>query len=458
MGIHSIFWPLGEERRLLGRFYLTHGIAECFNVIWPFQFAYLFMVMERPEWAVIPLLVQSTISLLAQIPAGAFADRSGRRRTVILGDIVTAFGFILVPLTSQLPGSEQLMGVCIGFGIMGLGQAMAAGAGEAWVIDNLVVARHREMVESYFGRMNSFLALGGAGAGLLGLLLLTSVVITRGWLDLLWYIAAFGIFCKVFIELSIDEHRPMEKSAVAEYVRPPLLTTVRLGFRALRRSSVLLFFFVALVIASFPEAATDDAFDMSLITKGMDARGLAPLAVINNLIGITAPLLGMVLLRKYGATPVLSLFLIIPALLVSTLFVAPLLEIVIVLYVLLDFFDGIWDPVAEAHLQTLISSDTRATVVSIVNYAGGIMELFGIAIFGWLLGEHSKALSDSVPDLVSAFSGEATQQLAQVPLSLFQLPLPDLAIVIFIFSALLALPFVLLSAWAKCGQQENETL
>lgn len=452
----SLFWPRRVERRLLGRFYLVHGIAELFNVIWPFQFAYLFMVMHRPEWAVIPLLVQSSISLLVEIPTGAFADRYGRRLTVILGDLLTAAGFILVPMASHLQGNEQLVGVCVGFGVMGLGQATVSGAGEAWVIDNLVEAGRSDLIDSYFGRMNSFFALGGAGAGLLGLLLLTSVEITRSWLDLLWTIAAVGILFSVIIEFTIDEHRPNTHNTAVGYVRPPLFTTIRLGFRALRHSRVLLFFFVAMVIASFPEAATDDAFDMSLITKGMDARGLAPLAVINNIIGITAPLLGMVLLRKFGATPVLSLFLIIPALLVSSLFVAPVFQIVIALYILLDFFDGIWDPVADAHLQTLIESETRATVVSILSYAGGMMELFGIALFAWLLGEYSEALSDSVPDIISAFSGEVAH-MAEVPKSLFQLPLPDLAIVIFIFSALLALPFLLLSARAKQEHKKSET-
>ena len=445
MGILNILWPRPDERRLLGRFYLIDGISEFFNLIWPFQFAYLFMVMDRPEWSVIPLLVESASALLAEIPTGAFADRFGRRRSVILGDVLTATGIILVPLTTQFQGTEQLIGVCISFGIMGLGRALVSGAGEAWVIDNLAVAGRVDLIESYFGRVNSFIALGGAGAGVLALVLLMHVEITRHWLDLLWYIAAFGVLCGISVELNISEQRPESRGAAGELVRPPLLATIHLGFRALRRSPVLLFFAAAMVIASFPESATDDAFDMSLLTKGMDARALAPLGVINNLIGIAAPLLGMVLLRRFGATRILSLFLIIPALAVSSLFVAPWLEVVIVLYVLLDFYDGVWDPVAEAHLQTLISSESRATVVSIINYAGGMMELLGIALFAWLLGEHGDALHDSVPDLISAFSGESSA-VTEIPSTVLQLSLADFAILIFVFSALLALPCILLSA------------
>jgi MFS family permease len=97
----GLVWPQRDERRLLGRFYLAGGIGELFDVIWPFQFAYLFMVMERPEWAVIPLLVESATALLAEIPTGAFADRFGRRRAVILGDVLSAAGLLLVPPAAQ---------------------------------------------------------------------------------------------------------------------------------------------------------------------------------------------------------------------------------------------------------------------------------------------------------------------------------------------------------------------
>ena len=111
---------------------------------------------------------------------------------------------------------------------------------------------------------------------------------------------------------------------------------------------------------------------------------------------------------------------------------------------MLDFFDCIWDPVADTHLQSLLSSETRATVTSLVNHAGGLAELTGIALFAWLLGEHGDQLSVIVPDLVEAFS--TTQQtVVAAPLTQFGLPVPDLAIVVFVFAALLALPFILAS-------------
>ena len=437
-------WPGREERRLLGRFYLSSGISEIFNVIWPFQFAYLFMVMERPEWAVLPLMVESGMALVMQVPTGAWADRFSRRRAVILGNLINTAAILLVPFAAQQSGDNQLLAVCACFGLWGFGQAMVSGAGEAWVVDNLLVAGRSDFIEHYFARISSFMSVGAVGAGAVALALLLTLEISRPLLDGLWYIAAMGTLSGVFIQLSIKEHRPLEMIARGARTGLSLLTMIVLGAKVLGRSRRLLFLALALIIASFPETVTDDAFDMSLITKGMDARSLAPLGILDNLIAMAAPLIGLALTRHFGVNRVLVFFLLLPAVVVSALFMSSALWLVVMLYVLLDFFDGVWDPVADAHLQSLLSSSTRATVVSIVSHGGGVMELLGIGVFAWLLGEHSEQLGDIVPDLVSAFSG-GEQVVVEAPLTQFGLAIPDLAIVVFVFSALLALPFILLS-------------
>ena len=438
-------WPTLEERRLLGRFYLSGGISEGFNVIWPFQFAYLFMVMERPEWAAMPLIVESGVMLLMQIPTGVLADRFSRRLAVILGNITNVIALAMVPVAAQQSGHMQLFAVLASFGLWGFGQAMVSGANEAWVVDNLIVAERRDLVGDYFARISSFASLGAVAAGAVALGLLITLEISRTLLDSLWYIAAFGLLVGVFIQLTIKEHRPGIALLSEVRATPTWLGTLSLGMRALRRSRVLLFFVLAMIVASFPESVTDDAFDMSLITKSMDARGLAPLGIIDNIITMAAPLIGIALVRRFGVNPILVWFLVIPALAVSALFFSAYLWLVIVLYVLLDFLDALWDPVADAHLQSLVTSDTRATIASIVNHAGGLMELLGIVVFAWMLGEHSEQLSEIVPDLVSAFSGEQPP-VAEAPITQFGLAIPDLVIVVFILSALLALPFILLSA------------
>ena len=57
--IKSTLWPDKEERALVGRFYISGVLSEALNVIVPFEFMYLYLLMKRPEWAVIPLMVEA---------------------------------------------------------------------------------------------------------------------------------------------------------------------------------------------------------------------------------------------------------------------------------------------------------------------------------------------------------------------------------------------------------------
>ncbi|MCP6497806.1 hypothetical protein NL476_27985, partial [Klebsiella pneumoniae] len=79
----KIFWPGPDERRLLSRFYLSDGLSRALYLVYPFEFAYLYLVMDRPEWAVLPLMAMSATSLVMQLPTGALADRWGRKLSVL---------------------------------------------------------------------------------------------------------------------------------------------------------------------------------------------------------------------------------------------------------------------------------------------------------------------------------------------------------------------------------------
>jgi hypothetical protein len=109
-----------------------------------------------------------------------------------------------------------------------------------------------------------------------------------------------------------------------------------------------------------------------------------------------------------------------------------------------------WDPVALARIQRDIPSMHRATINSVVYQANGLAQIVGLAMLGLLLGRHSSALRESTPDLVEAFTGRA-QPMPDVPTSLLGLPVPDLAIVLFVGAAILAVPFIVLARRAAGG-------
>ncbi len=166
------FWPDQTERKLLGPFYVAEGVSEVLNVVFIFRFIYLYMVMERPEWAVFSLFVESAVILLLEIPTGVVADRWGRKRSVIIGGIMYALSLALIPYAVSHSGISQLWAVSLCFALAGLGQTLVSGAQEAWVVDNLASADRTDLIDRYFGRVSSFAAFGGVSAGLLSLLIL----------------------------------------------------------------------------------------------------------------------------------------------------------------------------------------------------------------------------------------------------------------------------------------------
>lgn len=429
-------WPGDEERHLLGRFYAAETLREVLNVIFPFQFVYLFLVVERPEWAVLPVIVAAAVVLIAEIPTGVVADRFGRKLSVLSGFALTAAAWALVPLSVAGQGLTQLLGLCACFALAGVGQTLFSGAEEAWVVDNLASAARLDLVDRYFARIRSFASLGGVAAGIIALVILLTLEVDRGLLDALWYIGAAGYVLSMAITATIPEARPLDEGDAGE--DEPLRQRVRAMFQ--RRGLVP--FILAITVASFSGAVPDEAFDVSLISRGMDARWLAALGVLDDLIGMIAPLIGVALARALGVTPLLVAFLVVPTLLASALLLEPTIAGLVTLWAAFDFMDDVWDPVAEAHLHALIPSRHRATLGSVTNQLAGLAETLGMGAFALIMGVHSEALEAATPDLVAAFS-EGVTTVTDMPRSLLGLPLPDLIIALFVASGVAAVPFLL---------------
>jgi hypothetical protein len=490
--VFDALWPGQEERALLGRFYLASSLSEALNVIFPFQFVYLYLVMGRPEWAVIPTLAETVTIWLMEIPTGVVADRWGRKISVVSGDLLSATSWAFVPLAVSFHGAARLYAVITCFMMEGIGQTLVSGAEQAWVVDNLASASRQDLVDRYFARMRSFGSLGGVIAGCLSLVLLFTTRVDRGTLNLLWYIAAFGQFVAVGISSTIPEHllngqghqpdtpehqmssqghqpdtpehqmssqgHQSDHSEADELDDVPFLERAKQGFWIIFHVQPLFPFFLAMVVTAFAYSITVEAFEISLLTKGLDGRGLAPLGILKDIFGMIFPLVGVATSRWLGPTASLALFVMIPAGAVSLFFVKPGLGVVVGLYVIFGIANDLWKPVADAHLQSMIPSPCRATVGSIASQVNELANSAGLGAFALLLGRHSRELREATPDLIDAFSGGAKTSI-EVPKGLFGLPVPDLALVLFTFVGLMSIPFLIYSQKSNCiSSQKSDSI
>ncbi len=89
IGLRTLF-PPAEERATVGRFYLASFLGEFLNVVSPFQFLYLaFVFHDRPEYAAVVLGIGAAAVTVFEVPTGTLADRLGRKRCVLAGDVIS---------------------------------------------------------------------------------------------------------------------------------------------------------------------------------------------------------------------------------------------------------------------------------------------------------------------------------------------------------------------------------
>lgn len=425
-------WPDPDERALVGRFYVAVAILYGTWLVAPFQFAYLFLVLDRPEWAVAPLVVASGVPLLAEVPTGVLADRWSRKGSVLLGGALGAVGVAAVPLLVPLEGVAQLVAVCGAFAVLGLGQTLMSGAQEAWVVDNLHAAGRPDLIEVAFARSHAVGALGGAFAAAAAVALLVTVQVGRGVLDLLWGVTAAGMVVAALFAATIPEHRASEPSPEGS----------PRGLAALLADRVRWKLALAIVVATFSGAAADQALVVSLLTKGLDARAFGALTLADNLLGVAGPLLGAWLARRIGASALLGGVLVTATAAASLVLLDHALPTMLGLYLALSLLDGVFDPVAEARLHARIPSADRATLGSAVAQASGLASVLGLGALGLVLGRYSEELQDLSADLFDAFTGQIDAP-PPAPVGWLGVPVPDWALLVFVAVGTLALPLVL---------------
>src|SRR5262245_12392755 len=74
---------------------------------------------------------QAAVVLLAELPAGVYADTVSRRRSLVLAHVVTGAGMATLGLVTSFPALALSQALC------GLGWAFASGADVAWITDEL---------------------------------------------------------------------------------------------------------------------------------------------------------------------------------------------------------------------------------------------------------------------------------------------------------------------------------
>ncbi|MFG3698680.1 MFS transporter [Micromonospora sp. NPDC047620] len=130
MTVHTARVPDPRVRRLAAILYGYAFLGELV-LLYPL-YALLFSDTGLSVWQISSLFViWSASGILLEVPSGAFADAVSRRLLLALAPLVTAAGFALWVLVPSYPA------FAVGFVLWGAGGALASGALEALVFDEL---------------------------------------------------------------------------------------------------------------------------------------------------------------------------------------------------------------------------------------------------------------------------------------------------------------------------------
>ena len=151
-----------DELKLLWPFYLRQVFFTIFFIYSAFYIIYL----RNIEISLFQIGLITSISALAgvlfEVPTGAIADVFGRKFSTISGYFLSGICVTLIYFFNDFYSIILIM-FC-----WGAVSTLISGANDAWVIDLLKSKNKKNLISSYYIKMNSFYAFGFLLSGILG--------------------------------------------------------------------------------------------------------------------------------------------------------------------------------------------------------------------------------------------------------------------------------------------------
>ena len=309
--------------------------------------------------------------VLSEVPTGAWADRVGRKKSLIFGSFFHSLAYLLIFF------SHSLIPFIVGEIIAGISMSLAYGADSALAYDTLKSLGRGDEYQRVEGNANSMRYLGFALFAPVGGLLATIS------LALPYLASSIGIFLSGLIALSFVEP-PRENESVVD----SKLKARRKSYYEIQKSLNLLLadkkilwfvlFFSLIFLATRLGFWTYQPY-MKKVGLPLSLFGvvLAFFHLFSALVSKYADRLERVLKER------LMLF-IMPALVVlSFVLLSRFLFLWSISFILIQqVTTAVHEPVLKSYLNRYTSSDVRATMLSVQNMAGNI----AFALFASFLG------------------------------------------------------------------------
>ena len=303
--------------------------------------------------------------LTFEIPSGYLADVLGRRTTLILGAAAFPLGIFV-----YFQGSGFFAFILAEF-ILTVANSMRSGSDSAIIFDSLSQMNRETEYTKFEGRSFFYSRLGSSTASITGGLLALSS------LKLPFLINIFSACLMLPLALSLVEPRRRKLSTAN-----PLRGILRISRFSLAHKSLRLYIFAGAMIMSTGIIGLWSFF-LYYRSLGISVGFFGIIFAIFQLSSAMGSLKAHAVSRSLGENKALPIALILPLTLIclgffKTLFMIPL----IMLYA---FAWGLCYPIILNALNRYITSDVRATVLSVANMTGSLSYVVFAPVFGRLI-------------------------------------------------------------------------
>ncbi|HPT21365.1 MAG TPA: MFS transporter [Bacteroidales bacterium] len=316
--------------------------------------------------------VYSMVIVALELPSGYFADVLGRKKTLVIGSVLAAAGFIIYSFT------HCYVGFLLAEMALGAGQSFISGADSAMLYDTLASGNRQDEYTRYEGINASIGNFSEAFAGLTGGAL--AVISLR----FPFYIQAIIASTAIPAALTLTEPAIYSKETRTRRFRDIVTVLKRIVLHEKDLRFNLLF-------SSIIGAAT---LLMAWFVQPLFEKMLLPLAFYGivwtalNLFTGGSSILADTIEKKLGESATLKVIAVfIPALMV----ISGLIPVVTIIPLLVIFYllRGIATPVLKDYINKQTGSDVRATVMSLRDLVIRVFFSLFAPLAGWLTDNYS---------------------------------------------------------------------
>jgi MFS family permease len=309
--------------------------------------------------------VMSILALLLEIPSGSFADKKGRKKSLIIASC-----FLLINYIFLFFGGNYIS-FLFAAGFLGMANAFWSGANSALLYDSLIQLKKEKEFKKIKGNQFALSVWSFAFASLIGGFL--------GKINLIFPIAITGILAlfQLFVSFVLTEPKFHKKSfETTNHV----FESIKFTFKHIEVRNLILY---SVIIIGFLDG-TFRLFQPYFMSVGIDIKYFGIIYMIS--------LIGTGIVAKYSADIEQKIGKKLSLVLIAFIFVCgflllsfPIGVFIVIPFLILETLYGFVLPLIEDYTNKHIKSEKRATVLSIQNFAQKILIALLIPVVGFLM-------------------------------------------------------------------------